>query len=477
DDIAIENGRHSIVYTYGMDERFAIDLGFPSGVKWSPINLGTEKSTYVDEEAVVAAGKLLGKRLAWGELFEKDTYAPATYIDYPNSSGVVLLPTDISETVYDPVKQYWGGHWMLPNVADIQEFIDNTEVVKTETVYSEDLGKDVNKITFRSKCNGKEITFLSNGYAYNSSVSNSQFLYYMTANRGTSYYCNLLSNSSGSMKSSYDKYNRYLGYSIRPVLKEYIKYTDDEKKALVTSRIDALAVDLGIRKTVKEIVDGVEKGVTYKVLWSPFNYGAEAKAELAIINGVPVDEDAFVNNDCFKSPGMRLAWGDTAERAKFSTTEYNGSGIASKYNYNNNASTDLDTRDLKTEDDIVQLNWPAGWYMPTARDFELLIANTTVSKITIDGRNWIKLTGKGDYSGVSIQIPITGYIDDADNVSWPSNPSAAYLQSATIGLPSSSKPTLYALNLTTSSGSLLKTAGRPTGLMVRPVKYVKVSGE
>ena len=55
---------------------------------------------------------------------------------------------------------------------------------------------------------------------------------------------------------------------LQPRLKEYDIYTNDEKKALVTSRIDDLAVDLGIRKTVKEIVDGVEQNVTYKVLWS-----------------------------------------------------------------------------------------------------------------------------------------------------------------------------------------------------------------
>lgn len=476
DDVAIENGRHSIVYTYGMDERCAIDLGFPSGVKWSPINLGTEKSTYLDEPAIAAAGKLLGKRLAWGELYEKDIYTSATYIDYPDQNGKVLLPEDISETVYDPVKQYWGGHWMLPNVADLQEFVNNTEVVKTETVYSEDLGKDINKITFRSKCNGKEITFLSNGYAYNSTVSANQYLYYMSAIRSNAYYCNSLVNSSGSIKVDNTYINRYWGYSIRPVLKEYDKYTNDEKKALVTSRIDDLAVDLGIRKTVKEIVDGVEQDVTYKVLWSPFNYGAETKVELNSINGVPVDEDAFVNNDCFKSPGMRLAWGDVEERAKFSTADYKNSAIAAKYNYNNTTTTDLDTRDLKYKDDIIQLNWPTGWYMPTARDLQLLINNTTVSTTTIDGHRWIILTGKGDYSGVSIQIPAAGFIDDAVNESWPRNAGTAYLQSATIGL-SASKPTIYALYIGTSSGNLITTAGRPTGLNVRPVKYVKVSGE
>ena len=51
--------------------------------------------------------------------------------------------------------------------------------------------------------------------------------------------------------------------------------------------------------------------------------------------------------------------------------------------------------------------------------------------------------------------------------------SSAYLQSSTIGLQSD-KPTLYALLVSSSGGSLANKAGRPTGLMVRPVRYVRV---
>ena len=85
-DIKVQNGRHAIVYTYRMDERCAIDLGLPSGVKWSPINLGVESSncmadTYMDASEIAAVINKLGKRLAWGELFEKDSYSIDTYID------------------------------------------------------------------------------------------------------------------------------------------------------------------------------------------------------------------------------------------------------------------------------------------------------------------------------------------------------------------------------------------------------------
>ena len=55
--------------------------------------------------------------------------------------------------------------------ADLQEFIDNTEILSTETVSCEELGKNVKKITFRSTCNGKTITMLTNGYISNANVS------------------------------------------------------------------------------------------------------------------------------------------------------------------------------------------------------------------------------------------------------------------------------------------------------------------
>ena len=473
-DIAIENGRHAIVYTYRMDERCAVDLGLPSGVKWSPINLGTETSTYMDEAAIASLGNVLGKRLAWGELFEKDTYNYASYInDQYLENQTSILPADIAETVYDPARQYWGGHWTLPNSADIQEFIDNTEIVSTETVVSTELGKDINKITFRSKINGKEITLLTNGYATNANVTQNLYFYYMTSSRAGYTYCGILNNNpSPKVTTTY----RYVGLNVRPVLKERYIYTYDDKKDIILRHINNLAVDLGITKTVN--IDGQE--VTYKLLWSPFNYGVEKKTDLQTYNGATIDEDAFINN-CNTNPGMRLAWGDIEERSeteKFSTKGYAESDIAMKYNWDNTAETSIDSRDLQQEDDIVQRNWPNGWYIPTAMDYELLAQNTNVTTQTINGHTWFKLTSK--INGNSILIPGTFYIDDNYNIEkWYSD---AYLQSSTIGTKNSSvsgttklKRSIYALFLSGTKANLVSTAGRPTGLMVRPVKYVRVN--
>ena len=465
-DIAIKNGRHAIVYTYRMDERCAVDLGLPSGVRWSPINLGTETSTYMDEEAIASLGNVLGKRLAWGELFEKDTYNYASYINDPYlENGSSKLPADIAETVYDPARQYWGGHWTLPSSADIQEFIDNTEIVSTENVASSELGKDICKITFRSKRNGKEITMLTNGYANNASVTQNTYFYYMTSSRAGYAYCGIFNNNpSPKVTTTY----RYVGLNVRPVLKERYVYTYADKKDIVVRHIDDLAVDLGITKTVTE---NGEK-VTYKLLWSPFNYGVEKKTELQTYNNAPINDNIFIAN-CTIQPGMRLAWGDTEEREYFNTPEYKNSEIAKRYAWYRNY-TDLDIRDLQLADDIVQINWPDGWYIPTAQDYQLLAENTTVTTETKNGKTWFKLTSKKDEKK-SILIAATYYIDDSANEEKWSSP--AYLQSSTIGYSSTKpvKPICYALKISGKTASLLPNAGRPTGLMVRPVKYERIT--
>ena len=474
-DIAVENGRHAIVYTYGMDERCAVDLGLPSGVRWSPINLGTESGTYMTDDQLAAAANKLGKRLAWGELFEKDTYTYDSYINDPylNGTSTALLPWNISETAFDPVRQYWGGHWTLPSAEDIQEFIKYTEIAGMETISASEseTGKEMNRITFRSKRNGNTITMLTNGYVNNSTIYSNLNLYYMSANRSS--YANgwVL---TGNNPSSIGGLDRRYGICVRPVLKELYTYPSDKKMEIVKKHIDELAVDLGITKTVTETVDGVDKQVTYKLLWSPFNYGPETKVKLHTYNGAPIDEDWYIEQ-CKNSIGMRFAWGDTEEPAYFCKNEYKNSAIAEKYVWFSE-STDLDRRDLLPEDDIVQKNWPNGWYIPTAQDYQLLADNVTITYTTdSNGRYWFQLTGM---NGNSILIPATLYLDGngdtrTSNIETKSNYSEVYLQSATIGTQSN-EPKQYALRIYNKGINVVGTAGRATGLMCRPVKYVRV---
>lgn len=468
-DISIVNGRHAIIYTYRMDERCAVDLGLPSGVLWSPINLGAETASYMTEAEIAAATNTIGRRLAWGELFDKDVYSYDTYINDPyQTSGTSILPADISETVYDAARQYWGGHWTLPTAADIQEFIANTEIVSTESIYSTELGKNVNKITFRSIVNGNTIAMIASGFAVNATISQPDFLYYLSASRSadTRYLSTLTNYSDYTLKKVNNE--RYKGFSVRPVLKMRHIYKPAEKLDIVVRHINDLAVDMGVTKVVD--------GVTYKLLWSPFNYGADSKIDVTTLNHNTLNEDDFIAT-CYTKPGSRFAWGDTVERAateKFSFITYRDSYLYTKYDRN---GTSTASRDLLPEDDIVHLHWPSGWYIPTAEDYQLLLNNVTITKETIDTRTWFRLTSK--INGNSILIPATTYIDKALNTEkWGTD---AYLQSATMS-PSNgtttedgvtvSKRNCYALNLSGTTGKVVGTVSRPTGIMIRPVRYV-----
>ena len=326
------------------------------------------------------------------------------------------------------------------------------------------------KTTFRSKINGREITLVSGGYGNGENISYPSFFYYMSASRmGTAYSCTF---SNRNALDSYAFY-RWAGCHIRPVLKQKHTFTLKEKSDFVAQHIDELGVDLGITKTVEEIVDGVPRAVTYKLIWSPFNYGAEAKVDYFTYNNLPIDSAALIGK-CMSSPGIRLAWGGLEEPSGFYYSTYIGSPIHNKYPIVN-ANAQLDVRHLQPEDDIVQHNWPEGWYIPTAEDLRLLYTHTNISSQKVDGKTWIKLTGKNGYEANSILIPPTGYIDNTTNsTKWSSE---AYLHSATVGARGSTSYapyTEYVLRLTTSAGSLLSTAGRPTGFMLRPVKYVRV---
>ena len=209
----------------------------------------------------------------------------------------------------------------------------------------------------------------------------------MTSSRAGYAYCGIFNNNPApKVTTTY----RYVGLSVRPVLKERYVYTYADKKDIVVRHIDDLAVDLGITKTVTE---NGEK-VTYKLLWSPFNYGVEKKTELQTYNNAPINDNIFIAN-CTIQPGMRLAWGDTEEREYFNTPEYKNSEIAKRYAWYRNY-TDLDIRDLQLSDDIVQINWPDGWYIPTALDYQLLADSTIVTTETINGKTWFKLTSKKD---------------------------------------------------------------------------------
>lgn len=96
-----------------------IDLGLPSGTKWSCCNIGA------------TSPDLSGGYYSWGETFTKSKYESNTYsyfIRYQDSKYgdwpvpiYVHIGTNISGTSYDVAHVKWGNGWRMPTMQDIKE--------------------------------------------------------------------------------------------------------------------------------------------------------------------------------------------------------------------------------------------------------------------------------------------------------------------------------------------------------------------
>lgn len=97
-----------------------IDLGLPSKTKWACCNVDTdhpEKQCPSND----------GGYYAWGETETQkvsNAYQWATYT-YTSEQGMIDIGDDISGTVYDVAHVKWGGSWVMPSFAQIQELLDN----------------------------------------------------------------------------------------------------------------------------------------------------------------------------------------------------------------------------------------------------------------------------------------------------------------------------------------------------------------
>ncbi len=85
-----------------------VDLGLPSGVKWSTMNIGQTDG--------FRSG---GDYFAWGEIATKKTYS--------RDNSLTLNNNDLTEISgnpqYDAARAIWGGSWRMPTLADVEELM------------------------------------------------------------------------------------------------------------------------------------------------------------------------------------------------------------------------------------------------------------------------------------------------------------------------------------------------------------------
>ena len=188
----------------------AVDLGL--SVKWATFNVGATKP----EE--------YGGYYAWGETDEKENYDWSTY-KWCNGSSTTMTKyctssyygTVDNKTVLDPQDDVahvkWGGSWRMPTLDELKELKNKNNCTWTWTTQN-----GVNGYKVTSKTNGNSIFLPAAGYRYGTSLGNSGSYgrYWSSSLReGISYDAYYLVFSSGGYDWYY--YNRYYGFSVRPV--------------------------------------------------------------------------------------------------------------------------------------------------------------------------------------------------------------------------------------------------------------------
>ncbi len=484
-DIPIGNGYHSTVRTARVSEDYAVDLGLPSGVKWARFNLGAELGGAMTEEQILEAEQKWGTRLAWGELWQKDSYSSSTYIDESNT----LFTSNISGTANDPVKMLWGGHWETPTQADFDELKNNVTITKTGPIIITATSingsnpkeyKNIYVYKLTSKVEGytdKSITMLTTGYV-------SDNLYSSAWSTDNTYYTSGTFSSAGKHKNlqikpdctvSINDVENKCGTMVRPVLKETTQWNPDDCERLVMSNLVKYSIDFGIRETI----DGVE----YATLWAPFNLGAEKTfASYVTYNGqYPVMSDMI--QYARTQLGWYLAWGATEPYVdvKYTTDTYKTLAVYRDGLYNGKYNTTSDwSLELEDKYDAAKVNWgkwDSRWQMPTKADAEKMIAATTTVSESGGTNGYVLATGtKSGFESSEAAFPKCGYMDQRSTTTAQSTGNVACM-TRTAGEYDASVEKMWMIWGNTDNGKFKTNSkgSRYTGVCVRPIIKIPVS--
>ena len=197
------------------DHKF-VDLGLPSGIKWATCNVGATKP---EED---------GDYFAWGETQPKDIYNWSTY-KWCNGSGSTMTKYCTSssygtvdnkttlELSDDAANANWGGDWRMPTIEEQEELL-------VECTWTWTTQNGVNGYKVTSPKNGNSIFLPLAGYREDSLFYIWRNGRYWSSSLSTSfllraYNVTFYSNGLGNDVFG-DDVLRYLGQSVRPVLRE-----------------------------------------------------------------------------------------------------------------------------------------------------------------------------------------------------------------------------------------------------------------
>lgn len=411
--------------------RRKVDLGLTSGTQWSNINLGASSS---DDS---------GDYYAWGETTSKTRFdKPSVYAD---------LGSDIAGSEHDAAHVNWSGLWRMPTQSDIQELLSEctwTEVTKYEQPMFKIVGPSGDSI-FIAKRGSMSGTSVANDGSRASIWTSNLNTTEGSANEnayGTSFYGNT---------RNIDAVARYLGYTIRPVMK-YNNMLSDGTEIFVSTEStnwevgltsvrlagsvqsersvemtrgfvvgyskdievgDANTTDVTAGSDFRGIVS-YDKDTTYYYrayvkVGDTYYYGKDAVGNsdarrygLELVdmgNGIlwaSINLGAQTSSDY----GYRYAWGETAAKTNFTESTYRhydngyvniGANISNKASY-----------------DAVKATWTGTWRLPTNAEMAWLVENCDWTWTTEDGVAGYRVTSREEndkHTYNSIFLPAAGY--------------------------------------------------------------------
>ena len=428
-------------YYYANERQFGrklVDLGLTSGTLWSNINMGASSC---DDS---------GDYYAWGETEPKSSYTKSNYT-YTGKQE------DISGSSNDVAHVKWGGAWRMPTRADLQELVNSctwTEV----TLY----GRNMYKV---EGPNGNFIYIAKRGSMSNASLANDGTRASIwTSNLNTTEDVNN-DNAYGSAfygnNRSIDAVARYLGYTVRPVVK-YTHTLEDQTKIYLTTDstnwqvgitnprlvgsvvglddvqnvtrgfvvgyknyIDVTTPDMSDTEHITDItattVDAtnsvVFRGTTtydkdttyyyraYVKVGETYYFGNVRRYGLELVdmgNGIKwasINVGAQTSSDA----GNRYAWGETTVKSNYSQNSYR---------YYSNGYEIIGSDISSTRYDAAKANWGGSWRMPTLMEMNALLntENYTWTWTTVDGVAGYQVTSQVEGTeGNSIFLPAAGY--------------------------------------------------------------------
>lgn len=207
-----------------------VDLGLPSGIMWSPVNVDvTQANGFAlrkDQYACsyVTWGNIDGHNTD-GASFAPFRFAADTYAETPGAS--IEYPGSI-DSEHDIASQLCGSKWRIPSTTEFNELLDNCDFIREDGTIIEDNDKKttvngVVGILLRSRINEATLFLACTGYgqatALNSKGITGQYWANSLANEQ---YPNRLAITTNTVAVANTSFQRWIGMAIRPVYDQSI---------------------------------------------------------------------------------------------------------------------------------------------------------------------------------------------------------------------------------------------------------------